>query len=93
MGGDEFVVLLPETGDKAGIEAVSERILQALARPLLLQGTEVTPGASIGVVLFPDHGTNWLSAYKAADVAWYQAKHDGRGIWRWYGEMGTGVRT
>lgn len=94
IGGDEFVVLLPETGDKTGIEAISHRILRALAEPLLFHGRELRTSASIGVALFPDHGVTWQTAYKAADLALYEVKRDGRAAWRWYeGPTAAGVRS
>lgn len=84
IGGDEFVILLPETGDSASIEAVSRHILKALAEPALFHGNELRTSTSIGVALFPAHGMTWQPAYKAADLAPYEAKRQGRAACRWY---------
>ena len=86
MGGDEFVVLLPETGDRTSIDSVCARILAALAEPMLLNGCVLRTEASIGVAVFPDHGATWQAMYKSADLALYEVKRNGRANWRWYVE-------
>jgi len=83
-GGDEFAVLLPRTSDRAAVDAICRRIVDSLAEPLLLKGTTMRVGASIGVALCPAHGHAPDALYKAADVALYAAKHSGRGTWRWH---------
>ena len=88
MGGDEFVILLPETGDRASIESVGTRVLSALAAPFLFQATTIKTSASIGLALFPQHGSSWQAIYKAGDMALYEAKRCGRAMWRWYEEKG-----
>jgi len=84
MGGDEFIVLLPETSNRAGIESVCQRIIKTLIQPVIFNGHEMRSTASIGVALFPDHGTTWHLVYKAADLALYSAKRAGRCTWRWH---------
>jgi diguanylate cyclase (GGDEF)-like protein len=84
MGGDEFVILLPETGDRTSIESVCTRILAVLTEPMLFNGRVIGTAASIGVALFPDHGATWQTMYKSADLALYEAKRGGRAMWRWY---------
>jgi diguanylate cyclase (GGDEF)-like protein len=84
MGGDEFVILLPETGDRTSVESVCTRILAVLTEPMLFNGRLIRTAASIGVALFPDHGATWQTMYKSADLALYEAKRGGRAMWRWY---------
>jgi diguanylate cyclase (GGDEF)-like protein len=91
IGGDEFVVLVQETGDKGGIEIISRRILNTLAEPVLFHGKVVRTSASIGVAMFPDHGASWQLAYKAADLALYEAKRNGRAGCQWYEKQESGV--
>ena len=83
-GGDEFAVLLPQTSDREAVDTICRRIVDSLAEPLLLKGTTMRVGASIGVALCPDHGEAPDALYKAADVALYAAKRGGRGTWRWH---------
>ncbi|MDD3517351.1 MAG: GGDEF domain-containing protein [Chromatiales bacterium] len=82
VGGDEFVILLERIGDTAEVEAVAARIIEAVARPFRLTQGEANVGISIGIALHPDHGRNTVQLLKAADVAMYEAKRDGRKCFR-----------
>jgi diguanylate cyclase (GGDEF)-like protein len=78
-GGDEFAVLLVETGVD-GAHLIAERIRDSLrARRFLAgQGLDVRLTASLGVATFPEHGTDALGLLRAADQAMYAAKARGR---------------
>ncbi|QJY48740.1 putative bifunctional diguanylate cyclase/phosphodiesterase [Pseudonocardia broussonetiae] len=76
MGGDEFVVLV-ERGGAAELERVPGRILDAVRRPLRLDGRDVTVTASVGVVRRSDGGSA-AELLKAADTTLMWAKDDGR---------------
>ena len=84
IGGDEFVVLLPETSDPASIDVICQRILDALAAPVKFNQHLLKTTPSIGVALFPEHGNSWQPIYKAADLAVYHAKRAGRRTWQRY---------
>ena len=75
-GGEEFAVLLPDTGIPATLE-IAERIRAAFAE-ISLPGTEVSVTASLGVVGFPDHATTLDRLERLADAALYVAKREGR---------------
>jgi diguanylate cyclase (GGDEF)-like protein len=79
FGGDEFVVVLEDIADEAGINHVQEKIVRALARPLLIDGHELTMTASIGACVYPRDGRTAEALLKSADAAMYRAKHGGRG--------------
>ncbi|MDI6104716.1 EAL domain-containing protein [Actinoplanes sp. NEAU-A12] len=90
LGGDEFAVLLPSTGpDAAG--AVAEQILRHLAEPIvLLQHTLVTR-ASAGVT-GARPGDDPSILLSNADIAMYEAKRRGKGMWVAYtDEMGARI--
>ena len=77
-GGDEFVVLLPETPSK-GAADVAERIREAMAgKPLIYDGKSVKSTVSIGVASFPEDGHTMDALVARADRALYKAKHEGR---------------
>ncbi|GAB4213162.1 MAG: hypothetical protein Fur007_06790 [Rhodoferax sp.] len=58
LGGDEFVLLLPQT-DAAGAQALTQSLMSRVQAPLrLCDEYPYTPSASVGLVLFPDHGTD-----------------------------------
>jgi diguanylate cyclase (GGDEF)-like protein len=84
MGGDEFAIPLTETPDPGNIDRVCARIVQKLGEPIGFRDFTLNTSSSIGVALFPDHGATWQATYKAADMALYDAKHAGRGTWRWH---------
>jgi diguanylate cyclase (GGDEF)-like protein len=77
-GGDEFIVLLPETPPKGAVD-VAERIRAAIsARPLAVDGHSVAATVSIGVACYPEDGRTLDMLASRADRALYQAKEDGR---------------
>jgi diguanylate cyclase (GGDEF)-like protein len=78
-GGDEFVVLLPETNaEQAG--ALADRIQKAFAAlPFHASHAPVTIGLSVGIAVYPYDSTLRHELIKAADLALYQAKKSGRG--------------
>ena len=75
-GGEEFAVLLPDTGIPAALE-IAERIRAAVAE-ISLPGADVSVTASLGVVGFPDHATTLDRLEWLADAALYIAKREGR---------------
>jgi diguanylate cyclase (GGDEF)-like protein len=76
LGGDEFAILLPEAGaQRAGRAA--HATLRALERPFLSADHALEVTASIGIALFPDHGSTVETLLRRADVAMYAAKRTG----------------
>lgn len=84
LGGDEFAVLLANVSGRDGIEIVCQRIVASLALPVSFKTHTLQVSASIGVALCPGHAGSANDLYKAADIALYAAKRDGRNTWRWY---------
>ena len=77
-GGDEFIVLLPETPAKGAME-VAERIrLRISGAPLELAGKSIASSVSIGVAVYPEDGATLDALAAHADGALYAAKQDGR---------------
>lgn len=79
IGGDEFVVLLPEAGNSSDAIRIAESIRVALNAPFIAPdgaGLEITP--SIGVVLYPEHADNMRDLLRLSDKAMYRAKNAGR---------------
>ena len=56
LGGDEFTVLLTNIHDAQDAGIVARRILEALARPFLIDGHEITATVSVGIAIFPTDG-------------------------------------
>jgi diguanylate cyclase (GGDEF)-like protein len=78
IGGDEFVVLLADMENSADATVVSEKIMQVLRLPMKLSGHELRISVSMGVGVFPEHGTESAALMRNADLAMYQAKRAGR---------------
>jgi diguanylate cyclase (GGDEF)-like protein len=77
-GGDEFVVLLPET-PCAGAFGVAERIRKAVeSNPIRSRDQQVDATVSIGVACYPDHGVDFESILDGADQAMYASKAAGK---------------
>ncbi|MFA9216638.1 MAG: diguanylate cyclase domain-containing protein, partial [Sphingomonadaceae bacterium] len=77
LGGDEFVVLLRRVDDAASALAIADDLCFALRPPFQLQGHAVTISASIGIALYPEHGSSETALTKHADAAMYAAKERG----------------
>jgi diguanylate cyclase (GGDEF)-like protein len=74
LGGDEFGVLLPKVLDSAAAVAVARKLRTTLEEPFTIHGLALQMEASIGIALYPDHGTDVQSLLQRADVAMYVAK-------------------
>ncbi|MGE5515648.1 MAG: putative bifunctional diguanylate cyclase/phosphodiesterase [Bacteroidota bacterium] len=84
MGGDEFVIILPAIEDDEIARYVAERIVEVMARPMLVQGLEYFITASIGITLYPNDGAERQVLLKNADLAMYKAKELGRNRYRFF---------
>ena len=78
MGGDEFILLLPETTRIQDITKVAKKILESIKKPFLISGKELRITTSIGISIYPTHGEDAETLIKNADIAMYQAKKAGR---------------
>ncbi len=94
IGGDEFIVVMPEVDNIGQVQALAQRILDALSQPFALFGGEVWSGASIGLVLAPKDGLDRQELVRKADIALYEAKSGGRGKYRQFERvMDESIRT
>jgi diguanylate cyclase (GGDEF)-like protein/PAS domain S-box-containing protein len=90
LGGDEFTVLLEDLTNPEDAVRVADNIIVALEVPCTLSNNiEVRISASIGISLYPGHGTTALELLQHADAALYQAKAAGRGCARYFSESLT----
>jgi diguanylate cyclase (GGDEF)-like protein len=84
LGGDEFTFLISELSDSQGSSAVVWRVLEALRKPFVLDGREVTVTASVGIAVFPSDGEDAETLLRNADVAMYWAKSCGRNNYQFF---------
>lgn len=91
-GGDEFAVLLHRIFKASDAERVAERLLTSIARPVALEGLQVSVSASVGVMIGKE-GIDGDYMLRCADAAMYQAKARGRArIETWSSDMSSRPR-
>ena len=90
LGGDEFIVLLDDIAHPDDAARVAEEIISDLSKPFnLSQSDDVRIGVSIGISLYPQHGSCPETLLDHADAALYQAKDQGRGCFAYFSEALT----
>jgi diguanylate cyclase (GGDEF)-like protein len=84
LGGDEFAVVQAGVLADEQVSSLAVRLLKVLNAPFRVLGHTVQVGASIGVIMAPEHGTDPDSLLKKADIALYRVKSGGRGDYAIY---------
>jgi diguanylate cyclase (GGDEF)-like protein/PAS domain S-box-containing protein len=84
QGGDEFVVLLSELVDAQDAATCADKIIQTVGEAHHIDDHEVHVTTSVGIVLYPDDGSDAESLLKHADAAMYQAKDNARNNYQFY---------
>lgn len=74
LGGDEFVVIAGGVHDEESVSVLCERLTRAVTAPVMVDGLEVSVGASIGIAIAPGHGADYGTLLRHADIAMYDAK-------------------
>ena len=82
VGGDEFAAILTEVGSRAEVEEIAARIVADLARPFELKVGTAHITCSIGIALFPEHGSDIEALQHNADAALYEVKGASRNAYR-----------
>jgi diguanylate cyclase (GGDEF)-like protein/PAS domain S-box-containing protein len=91
QGGDEFVILLSEVAQAQDAAVSAEKMLRALSATHCIDERELRVTGSIGIVVYPDDGTQADVLLKHADFAMYHAKEQGRNNYQFF-EPGLNVR-
>jgi len=87
MGGDEFVVVLPEIKRASDAANVAAKILETVALPFKVEERELHITPSVGIAVFPDDGRDAESLIRNADAAMYHAKETGRANYQFFTEQ------
>jgi len=77
IGGDEFIFIL-EVAKRPVVERICQSLIDVLSQPFEVDDTVITLGGSIGIALFPTDGTDGSALLRAADLAMYRAKNEGK---------------
>lgn len=78
LGGDEFVILLHHIHEEKDAASVAQKVIELIEKPFMLGEYQANIGTSIGISIYPAHGSDKFALLKCADTAMYQAKGNGR---------------
>jgi diguanylate cyclase (GGDEF)-like protein len=84
LGGDEFAILQLNLSDPLEATVLARRIVQTIKEPFALDSQLLRVGVSVGIAMAPQDGLDPVQLIKAADLALYRAKHEGRNTWRFF---------
>ena len=87
IGGDEFVVVMTGITEPQAAAVVAQKIIDALAPVVEIEGHKLRATPSLGIALFPEDGTEALQLMKNADTAMYHAKARGRNTYEFFTEQ------
>lgn len=83
IGGDEFLILLPDLQNTAHAGSVAASLIESLSAPFVASDQQVSIGASIGIAIYPEHGSTGAELRRNADGAMYEAKRQGKRSYRY----------
>lgn len=78
MGGDEFVIILQKIQVRKDVIHIAEKLLRETAKPIPIAGNTIKISSSIGIAIYPEHGTDKETLIRNADNAMYLAKQKGK---------------
>ena len=84
VGGDEFIIWIPGAREKQPIETFAKELVDTLSREYEVRELAFHSSASIGIAIYPEHGSNAEEILKNADAALYEAKRNGKRCWRFF---------
>jgi diguanylate cyclase (GGDEF)-like protein/PAS domain S-box-containing protein len=87
VGGDEFVVVLPESKRSTDAANVAAKIIETLSVPVRAADRELAVTPSIGIAVFPEDGRDAAMLIRNADAAMYHAKESGRANFQFFTEQ------
>lgn len=84
IGGDEFLLVIPDLPDNDTAKRVASSVLSAFSDPFVWNNHEFFLTGSVGMSVFPDDGDNAEQLLACADMAMYRVKQDGRDAFCFY---------
>jgi diguanylate cyclase (GGDEF)-like protein/PAS domain S-box-containing protein len=86
VGGDEFVLVMLETKRKEDAAFIAQKILDAFAEPLLIDGHLLNLSTSIGIAVYPEDAADLETLVKKSDAAMYYSKGHGRNQFKFFSD-------
>lgn len=84
LGGDEFLIILPDIDDRGRLGELANRLIQMVSQPYSINGSRAIIGTSVGIAIAPYDGIETDELVSSTDLALYAAKGGGRGQFRFY---------
>jgi diguanylate cyclase (GGDEF)-like protein len=84
LGGDEFVILLNNISQESDVALVAEKVIDLIGKPFMIAGYQADIGCSIGISIYPTHGSDRFTLLRQADAAMYLAKEKGRNNFQFF---------
>ncbi|WEK54036.1 MAG: EAL domain-containing protein [Candidatus Cohnella colombiensis] len=78
FGGDEFVIIISNVSSDTRLNEMTSRLFQLFQEPFILNENEHFITVSIGIALYPDHGSDALSLLKNTELAMYHSKSESK---------------
>jgi len=78
LGGDEFIICYYDVRSLKDVEEFAEKIIRNFNKPFVIAGSTLYVTVSVGIAIYPDHGTNTEDLLRHADLAMYKAKAEGK---------------
>jgi len=90
VGGDEFIAVLSNVGDREDIAHAAQKILDECNKPFTINDVECRVGASMGIAVFPEDGETLEAVVCAADAAMYRVKRGSKNSYAFASDKDTG---
>ncbi len=84
LGGDEFLILLPRIKEESHLEIIARRLFDSIRPKVRTEAGPLEVNTSMGIAVYPRDGQDTDTLMKKVDAALYQAKQQGRNIYRFY---------
>lgn len=78
LGGDEFIICYPNARSMKDVENFADKVVRSFTKPFSIAGSTLYVTVSVGISLYPEHGTNTEDLMRHADLAMYKAKAEGK---------------
>lgn len=89
IGGDEFAMITYDVSSFDDAAKIAHKLIHAFRSPFILEDNKVSSSLSIGIAIYPDHGSNIETLIKNVDMAMYKAKESGKNNFQCYDESIT----
>lgn len=89
LGGDEFIALLPSIRYDEDAQIVAEKLISIISQPYTIKGQTCLIGVSIGISMYPKHGSEAHILLQKADIALYAVKENHRNNYKFFSDEMT----